>query len=147
VKEIELFCTFKVGDSVELGPFNRRSILGRKWDFGTVTAGLTRSLVALVPVKRVTSAMVAGLRGEPAVTYKGATCPWSKRSWYGGSRLPGNRCECGYVSGPSAAAGGGPATGMGSRHAERSNSLLRRNTSKEKPRAWAARAISPKCNA
>ena len=37
VKEIELFCKFKVGDSVELGPFNRRSILGRKWDFGRGT--------------------------------------------------------------------------------------------------------------
>ena len=49
VKEIELFCTFKVGDSVELGPFNRRSILGRKWDFGrgTVTAGLPRSLATI----------------------------------------------------------------------------------------------------
>ena len=37
VKEIELFCTFKVGDTVELGPFNRRSIVGRKWDFGRGT--------------------------------------------------------------------------------------------------------------
>jgi len=37
VKEIELFCKFKIGDTVELGPFNRRSILGRKWDFGKGT--------------------------------------------------------------------------------------------------------------
>jgi len=37
VKEIELFCKFKVGDTVQLGPFNRRSILGRKWDFRTGT--------------------------------------------------------------------------------------------------------------
>ena len=31
-------CKFRViGDTVELGPFNRRSILGRKWDFGKGT--------------------------------------------------------------------------------------------------------------
>ena len=37
VKEIELFCRYKVGDSVELGPFARRRIVGRKWDFQTGT--------------------------------------------------------------------------------------------------------------
>ena len=35
VKEIELFCKFKIGDTVELGPCNRRSILDRRWGFHT----------------------------------------------------------------------------------------------------------------
>jgi len=37
VKEIELFCKFEIGDSVELGPFARRRIVGRKWNFQTGT--------------------------------------------------------------------------------------------------------------
>jgi len=37
VKEIELFCKFKIGDTVELGPFARRGIVGRKWNFQTGT--------------------------------------------------------------------------------------------------------------
>jgi len=32
VREIDLRCKFKVHDTVELGPFARRTILGRKWD-------------------------------------------------------------------------------------------------------------------
>lgn len=33
VREIDLHCTFKVGQTVELGPFARRRIMRRKWDF------------------------------------------------------------------------------------------------------------------
>ena len=34
-----------------------------------------------------------GLRVEPAVTNCGGTCPWTKKSWCGGSRRRGRRCE------------------------------------------------------
>jgi len=33
VREIDLRCQFKIHDTVELGPFARRTILGRRWDF------------------------------------------------------------------------------------------------------------------
>ena len=33
VQEMDLFCRFRVGDTVELGPFARRRIVGRKWNF------------------------------------------------------------------------------------------------------------------
>lgn len=38
VQEMQLHMRFKIGESVELGPFARRLILGRKWQFqqGTV---------------------------------------------------------------------------------------------------------------
>lgn len=37
VKEMDLWAKFKVGDPVQIGTFNVRTVIGRKWDFQTGT--------------------------------------------------------------------------------------------------------------